>query len=204
LVLSINILFIALSGLLKLLDDGFDLIKLSISKIDIISQPIDRGLAFIDKAYSGFKIPKVKINNIYSSLRVVSIILICSLVIGIFFTFSQGARASLANWKDKSFEAIFYAGESMADFVFKQSRNTFSLIDSAQEAVGNVSKISSEALSHTPQLIEETTQGIEKISNQIVSSTQSTQKELEIQFQDLLKNLFKIQEVLEKILELYF
>jgi len=66
----------------------------------------------------------------------------------------------------------------MADFVFKQSRNTFSLIDSAQEAVGNVSKISSEALSHTPQLIEETTQDIEKISNRIVSSTQSTQKEI--------------------------
>jgi len=79
------------------------------------------------------------------------------------------------------------------------------LIDSAQEAVGNVSKISSEALSHTPQLIEETTQGIEKISNQIVSiNTKHTKKKLEIQFQDLLKNLFKIQEVLEKILELYF
>ncbi|MBU1071425.1 hypothetical protein KKG65_03385, partial [Patescibacteria group bacterium] len=103
------------------------------------------------------KIPKIPIPsfNINQPKFVITGILISSLILGSFLAFNPGARA-----------ALFQAGEGMADFIFKQSRD---LVKLTQTTVEKTFETSSNLFNQMPQLIEEATQTIEELPIKIAS-----------------------------------
>ena len=116
----------------------------------------------IDKGLSVSINPmKPKLNPIKPKLAL-SAALISFMLIGSFFAFNPQARASVSNLAQKSVSKIIDSGRGIAEFVFKQGQNISLLVENTKKSSGN---LFDNIIVKSPQLIEESTQSIEKVSS---------------------------------------
>jgi len=172
----IKLSFVEVKEFFKRLDFGKfkKLKKIEDLSEEVISQPIDKGLAFVESV--NLKIPKVPKFNILRPKFIVTGLLIASLFVGSFLAFNPGALAALGEWKDKSVKVVTQAGEGIADFIFNQSKNAVGLAGLTKDKIKDTTESSSEMVGQAPQLIEKATKIIEEIPENIVLTVQNWSK----------------------------
>ncbi|MFH1460951.1 MAG: NYN domain-containing protein, partial [Patescibacteria group bacterium] len=159
----------------------------------VFGQPLDRFLNLIERlvvnSSSVFEKVKKSLESVLNKTEnysagllprliqpkiILSILLISSIIFGSFLVFNPGAKASLADWTDKTIGIIVKAGEKTASFVFESGQ---ALVESIVESAGNLTKETivffEQAAIKAPQIIGQASQSIESVPEQLSAGFES-------------------------------